>query len=106
MNLSIKKFLSSRTEFGYLYINSSKKFCEKLWWRFMPGTTVSVRWPMSAISADPNEFYRPYLEQNVGQQGWDWNWDIIGNDAPENRLSIKIRRGKSKWASIIGVMWS
>jgi hypothetical protein len=45
----------SHTEFGYLCINSAKKFREKLWWRFMPGETVSVRWPMSAISADPNE---------------------------------------------------
>jgi len=32
MNLSIEKFLFSRTEFGYLCINSTKKFREKLWW--------------------------------------------------------------------------
>jgi hypothetical protein len=58
-----------------------------LWWKFMPGTEIEVRWPFgwvildddgagnqtSAESADPNDHYRPYLEKHVGKQCIDWN---------------------------------
>jgi uncharacterized Zn-finger protein len=25
---------------------------------------------------EPNDHYRPWLEEHVGEQGVDWNWDI------------------------------
>jgi len=100
---------------------------QQIWWRFMPGTTVSVRWPVGQIrvgpshregwsgvgeyfeylhSADPNDHYRPWLEQNVGRQGWDWNWGMADRDATDNRLTIKIRHKHEKYAIIIAMMWS
>lgn len=27
--------------------------------------------------AEPNEHYRPWLEANIGQQGVDWDWEIL-----------------------------
>lgn len=93
---------------------------EYLWWRFMPGVTVNVRWPAGWVeldqvlggggvgreSADPNEHYRPFLEKYVGRQGWDWNWGLADRDATDNRLTIKIRRKHEKYATIIAMRWT
>ena len=102
-------------------------FKEKLWWRFVSGVVINVKWPkgplvvdhndprwvdlggavwVSIDSADPNDHYRPYLEQNVGKQGWDWDWGMGGMDATENRLTIKIRQRHAKYATIAAMMWS
>ena len=99
-----------------------------LWWRFMPGTEIKVRWPVGLTkpipapgggfiqtqSADPNDHYRPWLEQHVGRQGWDWDWKI-GPIAAHNddgtvvgfdTLIIKFRRGKSKYATMFALEWT
>jgi hypothetical protein len=99
---------------------------ERLWWRFMPGTVISVRWPRGEIiideehplwdwtvgpskyrveSADPNDHYRPELEQRVGRQGWDWQWGMADRDATTDRLTIKIRRKHARWASYFALKW-
>lgn len=57
-------------------------------------------------SADPNDHYRPYLEQNVGRQGWDWQWGLADRDATEDRLTIRIRRPLNHWCSIIALRWN
>jgi hypothetical protein len=93
---------------------------DKLWWRFMPGVVINVRWPngwvvlkqmadgsaTSTNSADPNDHYRPWLEQHVGRQGWDWNWGMADRDATENRLTIKIRQKYAEYATIAALRWS
>ena len=100
---------------------------EKLWWRFMPGVTINVKWPKGEIkvgpshrlgwigigdyfeyvdSADPNDHYRPWLEEHVGKQGWDWNWGMADTDATENRLTIKIRQKHARYATIAALRWS
>ena len=93
---------------------------DKLWWRFMPGVVVNVRWPkgwvvlheapdgscVSTESADPNDHYRPWMEQHVGRQGWDWNWGMADRDATDNRLTIKIRQKYAKYATIAAIQWS
>ena len=100
---------------------------DKLWWRFMPGVVINIKWPSGKIivdhsdprwfdcggavwvefdSADPNDHYRPWLEEHVGKQGWDWNWGMGGDDAAENRLTIKIRQSHAKYATIAAMMWS
>jgi hypothetical protein len=74
---------------------------KSLWWALIPGTVISVKWPRGWTdidhlgnqfnSSDPNDHYRPWLEKNVGRQGWDWDWDWkVGNDC----LAIKFRKGK------------
>jgi len=100
---------------------------EKLWWRFMPGVVINVKWPAGNItvdesdprwdwtlssslqegySADPNDHFRPWLEKHVGRQKWDWDWGIAGNDSVENRLTIKIRQKHAKYATIAAIRWS
>lgn len=94
---------------------------DKLWWRFMPGVVINVRWPReewvvshedstggqtSTLSADPNDHYRPWMEQHVGRQGWDWNWGMADRDASDNRLTIKIRQKYAKYATIAALQWS
>jgi hypothetical protein len=110
-------------------IPSGLKFRDKLWWYFMPGVVINVRWPKGMIvagpgpadprwcdwggaayityeSADPNDHYRPWMEKNVGKQGWDWNWGLSGNDATENMLTIKFRKSKEQYATLAAIMWS
>ena len=110
------------------YLPCGLNMWQVLWWKFIPGVTVNVRWPSGEIvagsgpedprwhdwggaayiryeSADPNDHYRPYLEKNVGKQGWDWNWGIA-DSISSDRLIIKIRRKHARHASIIGLMWS
>ena len=93
---------------------------EKLWWRFMPGVIINVRWPRgwvvlyedadggqtSVDSADPNDHYRPWMEKHVGRQGWDWNWGMGGSDATEDRLTIKIRQKYAEHATIAALKWA
>lgn len=67
---------------------------------------ITVRWPMDHRSADPNDHYRPWLEDHVGRQGWDWNWDIKADDIVRNRLTIKFRKGKESRAVEAALMWS
>ena len=90
----------------------------------MPGVTIKVKWPVGNVivlptddgfdwavgttpqeifSADPNDHYRPWLEANVGRQGWDWNWRIASTDG--NILAIKFRRGREHWASVAALRW-
>ena len=110
-------------------------FVDAMWWRFMPGTEIKVRWPVGQVvidedmpqwdwtigpskyvidSADPNDHYRPWLERNVGRQGWDWNWrlgpmaatndtgTVIGFDS----LFIKFRRGRDRYATMAAMRWA
>ena len=100
---------------------------EKLWWYLMPVVVVNVRWPRGQVkvgpshrdgyseygpefeyvdSADPNDHYRPWLEQHVGRQGWDWNWGMANRDATDNRLTIKIRQKHAKYATLAVIKWS
>ena len=100
---------------------------EKLWWRFMPGVVINVKWPKGPIkvgpshrlgwngigdyfeyveSADPNDHYRPWMEEHVGKQGIHWNWGMADRDATDNRLTIKIIKSKAKYASYFAIKWS
>ena len=101
-----------------------------LWWRYMPGVTIEVPWPTGHIvvesghprwdwalgatlqqvfSSDPNDHYRPWMEQHVGRQGWDWNWrigKITSTPGPaQDTLIIKFRRGREKYATIAALRW-
>jgi hypothetical protein len=58
------------------------------------------------LSADPNDHYRPWMEANVGRQGWDWNWGLADRDATDNRLTIKIRQKYEKYATIAVLRWA
>ncbi len=115
--LEIKKLFEFRKG---RYLPCGLNIKEQLWWRFMPGVVINVRWPkgwvvlhessdgsrVSADSADPNDHYRPWMEQHVGRQGWDWNWGMAGSDVSDNRLTIKIRRKHQDCAILAKLQWS
>ena len=102
---------------------------DKLWWRFVPGVVINVKWPSGKIvagpgpddplwydvggaayitfeSADPNDHYRPELTKLVGKQGIHWNWGMADRDATDNRLTIKIIKSKATYASYFAIKWS
>ena len=122
--LEIKKLFEFRKS---RYLPCGLNIIEKLWWRFMPGVVINVAWPKGQIkvgpshrdgwsgygpefeyvdSADPNDHYRPWMEENIGRQKWDWDWGMAGSDAAENRLTIKIRKSKAAYATIAAMRWS
>lgn len=96
-----------------------------LWWKFVPGTTINVKWPTGDIvvdsnhpqwydcgavkvlihSADPNDHYRPWLEEHVGKQKRDWNWRMNPRDSEGDTLQIKFRKGKEKFATLAAIRW-
>ena len=101
---------------------------EGLWWRLMPGVEIEVPWPTGTVvvgpnsrnwsgmgpmyeeifSADPNDHFRPWLEENVGRQGWDWNWrigQVSTTSDTRDTLVIKIRKAKSEYATIAAMRW-
>ena len=99
---------------------------EKIWWYFVPWVEVRVQWPSGYIavgskdsrwydvgarlvevhSADPNDFYRPFMEEWIGRQGWDWSWYMGNTDARDNRLTIRLRKKHEIFASHLVIMWN
>jgi hypothetical protein len=89
---------------------------DAIWWRWMPGSIIQLPWPSGEIrvrqepsgiwdyirSSDPNDFYREWLEINVGRQGWHWQWRL-GTD---NVIEIKFRRDREKWAMLAMLMFT
>ena len=122
--LEIKKLFEIRSG---RYLPCGLNFIEKLWWRFMPGTIINVKWPKGDVvitednplwdwtigpsryiveSADPNDHYRPWMEENVGRQKWDWDWGMAENDATDNRLTIKFRKKHREADLVAKLLWS
>jgi len=104
---------------------------EELWWKLASGPEIAVKWPsgwvvlhedsdgskVSAESADPNDHYRPWLEKNVGRQGWDWNWRhqivdtmiTVGYEEQmmaKDRVVIKFRKKHKEAALMAKLLWS
>lgn len=108
------------------YLPCGLNIREVLWWKFVPGVVVNVKWPTGDVivgpdsrawsgmgpmrelvfSSDPNDHYRPWLEEHVGRQGWDWNWGMADRDAIDNRLTIKIRQKHASCATVLALRWS
>ena len=102
------------------YLPCGLNIWQQLWWRFVPGVVINVKWPkgwvvlheapdgscVSTESADPNDHYRPELTELVGKQGIHWNWGMADRDATDNRLTIKIIKSKAKYASYFALKWA
>jgi len=109
------------------YIPCGLNLWQKIWWRFVPGVVINVRWPQGKVrvgpshrqgwaglgeyfeyveSADPNDHYRPTMEQLVGKQGRHWQWGVADNDVAANRLTIKIVKSRAKYATMLAIKWA
>lgn len=87
----------------------------RLYWKFMTGATVDVKWPnpndllsingFTFDTSDPNEIYRPWLEENVGKQGRDWDWTNFYKQDDPFEIRIFLSRRKKYLAPMIGLMW-
>lgn len=78
----------------------------------MTNEVVVVNWPTGRIagtdrsSADPSDHYRPWLEQAIGRQGRDWQWDVRWSDpGTPDQLEIRLAHGHGRYAPIIALMW-
>ena len=91
-------------------------------WRYWLRTEVEVKWPSgwtpqdhlgnSAETSDPNEWYRAWLEANVGRQGWAWDWRIgkvyvhDNNPLVDVRDTLKIKFRKPQDATAFALMFA
>lgn len=90
-------------------------------WRYWLRTEVEVAWPSgwtpqdhlgnSALTADPNKWYREWLETNVGRQGWAWDWRIGKINWPDKSIvgikdTLKIKFRDPKMATMFILKWS
>lgn len=102
------------------------KLLERIWWYYTPYMEISVKWPKGSVvvgyddprwydvgaslveveSADPNDHYRPFMQEWIGRQRWDWSWYMGNTDARDNRLTIRIRKKHYIFASHIAMIWN
>ena len=87
-----------------LRTNTWRFFIRNWWvrffWRGVPGTTINVPWPHSGSIED----YVAWLTQNVGTRYRDWAWRFDQDN--DDRILIKFRWGKGRWATTAALMWS
>ena len=84
-----------------------------LYWRIMFSTGIAIKFPVKfdwedTPMGDPEFHYRPWLEENVGKKGrdWEWHWAYYGMDDEDvSGVVILIPRHKKKYASMIKLMW-
>ena len=74
-------------------ISWSTSFTEQIFWLLPWGAEIRVKWPTFPTS-DPNECWRPYLEEHVGMQGIHWQWKIGFLDNDSSSVVIKFLRKK------------
>ena len=68
-------------------------------------TEVIIPWPgAGTLSSDPNKEYRPWLEENVGRQGVDWEWDISRTDP--GAISLRLSDNKKEYATFVMLKWA
>ena len=112
-------------------LNKRTGLKQALWWATVPGVEITLPWPtgwvvlhedpdgskVSTESADPNDHYRPWLEKNIGKQGWDWEWKHIITDTmitpgyeqemtAKDRVLIKIRNKHKEAAMVMKLLYS
>jgi hypothetical protein len=89
-------------------------------WHFLLKTEVVLPWPTGQLpfvvdpatgytwttnSSDPNRWWRDWLEANVGQQGWRWQWRTKITPVTEGRDHITIRFRNSKDATAFTLIY-
>ena len=89
-------------------LNKSTRLWRRVWWNFFPGPIVQLSWPrgwtkinslgIQYESSDPNVHWRPWLEANIGRQGWDWDWRINFRDI--NSIHLKVHKKHSNTLSL------
>ena len=77
-----------------------------LQWNYILRTQIEIPWPSGMVpflkdagttwstpSSDPNTWYRDWLEEHVGTQGWHWDWRAGHfTDLERSTLIIKFRQ--------------
>lgn len=105
MDLNILQFFNPKFERGgeglskaTIYIRSKNLF-RSIVWHYWLRKEIDILWPrgwidlgdgVSQESADPNDFYRKWLESTIGRQGISWEWRL--HETSFDRLVIKFRR--------------
>ena len=98
----------------YVFLEKRSYWISLLFWKLIPGLVITLKWPNGVClvkyyddvykeeqSADPNDHYRPYLEEQVGKQFRTWDWKLDGDN-----ILLKLRFDKKDVATMIGLKWS
>lgn len=93
-----------------------RRLWPRLWWKLMRYESVVLPWPKNAWtvmdhlgtqiqSSDPNDHWRPWLEENVGRQGWDWDWRLVQLINGYDHVEVGFRRGKTDAKTAFALRW-
>jgi hypothetical protein len=113
--------------------NELKKWRDRIYWSLVDHVEIDVKWPEQKMvigkygdpgwydvganyvefeTSDPNYHYRPFMEQWIGRQGWDWDWRLawhgrnIETGEQNGRLTIRMRQKHAIYASHMALMWN
>jgi hypothetical protein len=86
---------------------------QKLYWIVVPHDVVVVKWPDPfdwerepyRNMGDPNNHYRAWLEENLGEQGYNWDWHLDWSQVKLDKIYILVPYHKRTFTSLIGLMW-
>jgi hypothetical protein len=62
---------------------------------------TAVRPFMRSGDLEPNEHYRPWLEEHVGEQGINWNWEIHSTNPDQ----VAIHFENTEHATLFEITW-
>ena len=80
-------------------------FFNKIYWGLPIGETLIVKWPKSnkeSINV-PNELWRPWLEENVGYQNFNWGWRICKRRSLHVEIKFRNKLYASQFILMFGV---
>lgn len=97
-------------------LGHTRRIWTRLWWKTMCQSSVVLPWPRNAWtemdhlgtqirSTDPNDHWRPWLEENVGKQGWDWDWRLVELQIGYDHVEVGFRRGKWDARTAFALRW-
>lgn len=91
----------------------------RIWWKFAKGPTIHLAVPIE-YSAENNQlyiehgilpsdvffYYEPWLLENVGRKGWEWDWmiEFQNQKYPLTYITLKFRE-PTKFATHIALKW-
>jgi hypothetical protein len=114
-------------------IEKLKDWYSQLYWWIVGYVEITVKWPEHKMiigkhgdpgwydvgatyvefeTSDPNDHYRPFLEEWIGRQGRDWDWYLrwhgrnIETQESNGYLTIRMRKKHAIYASHIALMWN
>jgi len=90
----------------YIMKQKISDIVQAVYWWLPIGASITLLWPQHPNS-DPNDAWRPHLEEHVGKQGIHWQWRLSQSSDRGyiNRSSIDIKFLRKKDATMFALKY-